>query len=327
VIGRVPWPSAWAPDRLLPVAAFAALAASFVFELMRHLGTAGDFWTFWAASRATAAGLDPYLRTSLTAVASLPAGPRPGSFLSPLALAVAMEPLGALPLGVARLAWFGIGLVTSAALLLLLLRLGNVRLRWWTLLGGTALLLAFQPYDLTLWLGQTDIIIAAAIAGGWVLLRRGRPYAAGLAVALAAIDVHLILGVGAYFTYTAFARRDARPLVGLGAGLLVLSAPSLLHPADLAQWVAVALPHAQRAAIEPWDTLSVLQAGSEMLGRTGGWALAAIVGVGMLGLAVAAWGRGAPDLERDLAVTAALTLGTTTFAYSQDYLLLGPGKY
>jgi hypothetical protein len=142
-------------------------------------------------------------------------------------------------------------------------------------------------------------------------------------VGLAALDVHLILGLGAYFVYGALAERRWRPLGGLCAGLLAVALPSLAHPHDLAHWVLVTLPHAQRAAIEPWDTLSVLQAASEMLGRRGGWVAAVAVGVAMVALAVAAWRRGAGRRpERDLAVAAALTLATTTFAYNQDYLLL-----
>ncbi len=310
------------PTGLPLLAAFTLLAASFVFELWRHLGAAGDFWTFWAAARAVRAGLDPYVPTALTRGAAPPAGAVPGPFLSPLFLAQAMQPLGALPLGAARLVWLALNLALSGPLVLLLLRLGGLRPTWRAVLTGAALLMAFQPYDLTLWLGQTDVIVVTAIAAGWLCMERGRPFLGGLVLSLAAVDVHLVAGVGLYLLFAARTATGRRALLGMAAGVSALGAVCLVHPADVTRWLLVTLPHAQASAIEPWDTLSVLQAASEMLGRPAGGIAAAALDVGMIGLAWSVWRRRAGTAERDLAVAAGLTLATTTFAYNQDYLLL-----
>ena len=322
--GRSARSAGWRYRWTVPFAvAFTLLAVGFVYELWRHVGTAGDFWTFWAASRALHAGLDPYVTGNLVRVAALPAGAgAPGPFLSPIVLAQIFEPLGALSFTAARLVWLGLNLALSAALVPLLLRLGGIQLRWRSVLAGTALLLAFQPYDLTLWLGQTDVLVVVAIAAGWLLIRRGRPYLGGLAVAVAAVDVHLVLAFGLYFLVTAAGRERRNALLGLATGLVALGVACLAHPADVAQWLLVTLPHAQAAAIEPWDTLSVLQAGSEILGLQGGRILAGLLDVALAALAILAWRRRGATPDRDLAVCAALALATTTFAYNQDYLLL-----
>lgn|GEM_PF-5845852 len=308
--------------RVLPAMGFAALCAAFVFEIWRHIATGGDFWTLWAAARAVAAGVDPYRTALLHRIAPLPPGPAPGSFLSPLFTAELMWPFGALPFAAARLAWLAVNAGASVLLLHLVLRASGFRPTAPVLVAGAALLMAFQPYDITLWLGQTDVLVAAALAVGWWCLSRGRPVLGGLAVALAAVDVHLLLGFGFYFVYRAVARREYRPLLGLAAGLAVLGALCLLHPADTAHWLLVTLPHAQASAIEPWDTLSVLQAASELLGAHSALAAVAPIDAGLLLLAVAAFRRPSATPEQDLAVAAVLTLATTTFAYNQDYLLL-----
>ncbi len=308
--------------RMLPMGAFTALTIGFAFELWRHIGTGGDFWTLWAASRAVGAGLDPYRTSVLLRMAPLPPGPAPGAFLSPLFVAQFLQPLAGLPFGAARMVWLVSNLFASGLLLYLLLLAGGFKPTTPVLLAGTALLMAFQPFDITLWLGQTDVLVVTAVAVGWCCLARGRPVLGGLAASLAAVDVHLLLGFGFYFVYQAVGRRHYRPLAGLTAGLVALSALCLLHPADVARWLLVTLPHAQAAAIEPWDTLSVLQAAMELLGRHGALAAVAVVDVGMLLLAVAAWRRPGTTLQDDLAVAAVLTLATTTFAYNQDYLLL-----
>ncbi len=309
-------------SRTPPLILGALIACGFLYELWRHVGAAGDFWTFWAAARATRAGLDPYLPSALAKVAPLPTGPTPGPFLSPLVLAEWLAPLGALPFLPARLLWLGLNLVLSGTLVPLLLRLGGIRLGWRSVLVGSALLMAFQPFDLTLWLGQTDIIVVTAIAVGWLCMERGRAFLGGAVLSLATLDVHLVLGVGAYLVFAAVARGQRRALGGLAAGCVALGAACLVHPADVTHWLLVTLPHAQAAAIEPWDTLSVLQAASELVGGRMGGIAAAVLDAALLTLAVRAWRHRRSTPERDLAVAAALTLATTTFAYNQDYLLL-----
>jgi len=311
-----------AAGRVLPAAALALLTCAFVSELWRHLGAAGDFWTLWAAARAVGAGLDPYVPGSLLRVAPLPAPAAPGPFLSPLFVAQAMRPLGALSFGEARLVWLALSLALSGGLVSLLLRQAGFRTTWLAVAAGAGLLMAFQPYDITLWLGQTDVLVVTALAAGWLCLERGRPFLGGVAVALAAVDVHLLFGFGFYLLFRAVARRDSRPLAGMAAGLLALAAACLMHPADLQRWLLVTLPNAQVSAIEPWDTLSALQAASELLGRHAGWIAAAALDAGLVTLAVRAWMGRAATPQRDLAVAAVLTLVTTSFAYNQDYLLL-----
>lgn len=295
------------------------LMAGFAYELWRHLPTAGDFWTFWAAARALHANLDPYLAANLTRVAVPPKAP--GSFLSPLVVAEVMEPLGALPFHIARFIWLGISLTLSAILVPLVLRQGGIPCHGRSVLAATALLLAFQPYNITLWLGQTDVFVVVAIAGGWFLMERGRPYLGGLVLSIAAIDIHFLPIFGLYLLVSAAKAERRAALFGLVTGLAAIGVACLAHPADVIQWIFVTLPHAQASAIEPWDTLSVLQATSELFGVHAGRIVTGFLDLAVIGFAIALWRRsGSP--ERDLAVCAVAALATTTFGYNQDYLLL-----
>ena len=300
-------------------AALTLLTVGFAYELWRHLPSAGDFWTFWAAARALHANLDPYVSANLTRVALPPKAP--GSFLSPLAVAEILEPLGALPFRIARLIWLAISLGLSGALVPLLLRQGGIPWHWRSALTGTALLLAFQPYNITLWLGQTDVVVVVAIATGWFLMDRGRPYLGGLVLSMAAFDIHFLPAFGLYFLVSAAKAERRAALLGLVTGLAVIGAACLAYPTDVIQWIFVTLPHAQASAIEPWDTLSVLQATSELLGVHAGRIVTALLDLAVIGVAIPIWRRGgSPD--RDLAVCAVVALATTTFGYNQDYLLL-----
>ncbi len=304
------------------VAGFALVALAFLYELHQHLGTAGDFWTFWAAARALSAGLSPYHLANLAAVAGPLPHPRPGPFLSPIFVAQLMAPLGALPFDAARLVWLGISLLCAALTLVLLLRLGGVALGAAALSAGLVLCMAFQPLSFTLWLGQTDTIVVAAVAVGWYAIQRGRPLLGGLAASLAAVDPHLLAGLGVYLLFRAVARRDRLPLAGFAIGGVLALGLCWLHPAMTTYWLRVTLPHAQAAAIEPWDTLNWLQAWSELLGpRLAVWPTLAL-DVALTLLALRLWTRVDATPARDLAVVAVWTLATTTFAYNQDYTLL-----
>ncbi len=304
------------------VAGSALVALAFLYELHQHLGTAGDFWTFWAAARALSAGLSPYHLKNLVAAAGPLPHPRPGPFLSPIFVAEVMAPLGALPFGAARLVWLGVSLLCVAATLPVLVRLGGASARWTALAAGAVLCMAFQPLSFTLWLGQTDTLVVAALAVGWYALRRGRPLLGGLAAAVAAVDPHLLAGLGLYLLFRALARRDRLPLFGFAVGGAVVFGLCLLHPAMTDHWLRVTLPQAQVAAIEPWDTLNWLQAWSELLGpHLAVWPTVAL-DLFLILLALGLWARPDATPARDLAVVAVLTLATTTFAYNQDYTLL-----
>ena len=303
-------------------AGFALVALAFLYELYQHIGTAGDFWTFWAAARALSAGLSPYHIANLAAVAGPLPHPRPGPFLSPIFVAQTMAPLGALPFGVARLLWLGISLLCVAVTLPLLLRLGGMAVGGTVLAAGAVLCMAFQPLSFTLWLGQTDTLVVAAVAAGWYALQRGRPLLGGLAAAVAAVDPHLLAGLGLYLLFRAVARRDRLPLLGFAIGGVVALGLCWLHPAMTTYWLRVTLPRAQAAAIEPWDTLSWLQAWSELLGPHLAIFPTVALDVTLVLLSFGLWARADATPARDLAVVAVLTLATTTFAYNQDYTLL-----
>lgn len=300
------------------------LGLGFVYELWRHLPAPGDLWTFWAAARALSDGLNPYVFGSLTRVAPIPSGPTPGPFLSPLFVAQVLRPFGTLPFATAQRVWLAGNLALAAALVWLLLRLGGASSRWPAVVGVVAGLAAFQPLNLTLWLGQTDVVFVVAIAAGWLLYQRGRPLLGGLVMSVGVVDIHLMVGFGCALLYAAVARRQWRPLAGLAAGVAIETAACLLHPHDVAYWLTVALPHAQSAAIEPWDTVSVLQATSEIWGLRLGVVITVVTGLGSLLAAVYAWRRCRPGDQGtdELAVAAALTLVLTTFAYGQDFLVV-----
>lgn len=165
-----PWES-WLP----PVAAVAIAAA--IMLPLKVQNKMADFEVYWtAATRAQHA--EPLYRPS----------DEHYQFKYLPAFAMALTPLAALPLPVAKRVWFGISVALLVALVALSLRLlpRPLRLPAWVIVAVTLLALTkFYAHELVL--GQTNLLLGAVAVAALAMLHSRRDMAAGATFGAAVI--------------------------------------------------------------------------------------------------------------------------------------------
>ena len=162
-----------APTLTLRLAmAAAAFALAFGLSWLRIGHGAPDFYVFWTAARHTAAPYDPAIIAALERQIHL-SGVWP--FAYPPTFLLLVWPFAQAPLALAYPLWTGV----SAALFFFAAS-HLVKPVWATLALAAAPIVFFSAM-----LGQTSLIVAAAMIGGW-LWRDHRPLAAGALFGLAA---------------------------------------------------------------------------------------------------------------------------------------------
>lgn len=199
------------------------------------LFTPWDFEAFWGGARALNLGLDPYNPRNLQAL-SIQA-----PYVSPLFLAELLQPLAHLPLMTAKMIWTALNFLEAAATIVILLSLSKIKLTLQSLILGTTLFMAFEPFSGTIYLGQTDILVVLALALSWRCLEHRRLFLAGLVVCLGATNPHLITGIGLYYLYRSLRRREYRLLIGMAAGGAALLASLLVHVSYSKEWLTTIL--------------------------------------------------------------------------------------
>lgn len=182
----------------------------------KALSGSGDFDTYYVAAGDALAGRPLYRETG--------AGP----YLYPPLFAVLLAPLSRVPYPVAHALWF----LLNAALFAFMLRFAESLLpapprskavAW---LARGALAFACVTLADNLSMAQANVVVAALVAAGFMAWTSGRPFAAGLALSLAAA-----LKVSpALFLLFFLVRREGRVLAGWAAGfaLWLLLVPSLV---------------------------------------------------------------------------------------------------
>lgn len=287
-----------------------------------------DFVVFWGAGQALNAGLDPY-QVSVAQGSGLPE-----PFFSPIVLAEFFRPFAALLPSVmeAKLVWTAINVLGGAALCMILVRLSGLRMSIRSAILAATLLVAFEPFTAAMVLGQTDILVVLTIAVSWLLIESKRLFLAGVVFCLGACNPHLILGVGVYYLYRAIFRREPRLLLGMGTGAIGLVLCSALYPAYTVEWLTRVLPATQaRSAhnafqitlIQLAEAYSAIGGLSHSQGLRIGGLVTAIIAALSLVAAVMIWRRGnGQAMAIDMSAAVALSLGATTYAFHQDYLLL-----
>ena len=155
------------------IALFAIAAVVFVLKLSEKMP---DFEVYWRAASHALAG-EPLYR------------PEDGHWLFKYlpVFAVLMIPIALVPLTVAKAIWFFALLVALILLLRLCLQLlPDRRHADWLLVVGTTVVMG-KFYGRELWLGQTNLLLTAAVAGAVVAMKQGREVVAGLFVAIAIV--------------------------------------------------------------------------------------------------------------------------------------------
>ena len=291
--------------------ALGLVAFGFVETYESRWLAANDFSGIWAGGRAIALGLDPYDPATWQATARSLQGQVPESrvYGYPGWIAVAMVPLGALPLRVAALMWTIVGIALAALAIRSLLRDRVPGLPAVHALAGVTLLLS-QPAFVAFYNGQWSFVLLALTSVAVVQLHR-RPALAGVAGAAALLaKPHLFLLAVPVLVWNAPRRAAVAALAVVAAAVVVslLLAPGW-PPAYVEHVLNARLPGRPRATTLPTALF-------DLFGPAGLWLAAATLIV--LAVASVRLGRG----DAGLAVALALSVAFAPYAWSYDQLLL-----
>ncbi len=196
--------------RIAVVALTAVLVARTAFMAYRKGAAPEDLHSWLLGGRAVIEGRDPY---SLHTAGWM-------WFALPPWFALAMVPMAALPVGVAAAAWETVALAAAAAAVWLGARVVACGRRPRDFVLALApFLLVFRTFDSDLRLLQINSIVLAAIVVGLLLVVRGREFAGGLALGVAAcVKLTPVL----FLPYLLFTRR-LRASAGVTCGVVVLA--------------------------------------------------------------------------------------------------------
>lgn len=303
-------------DDLAYLAGLAAgLAGLFVFGFVeahasRWIGD-NDFSGIWAGGRAIVLGLDPYDAASWQA-ASLSLqrqSPESAVYGYPGWVAVAMIPLGLLPVRDAALVWMVAGLALAAIALRALLRSRVRGMPVAHTLVGLSLLMS-QPAFVAFYNGQWSFVLLGLVCIAVLLLHR-RPALAGVAGAAA-----ILVKPQLFLIALPALARDA-PRRSALAGLALVAAAIVLSLALAPGWPQEYLRHVLQARLPDRPRATTLPTALfDLIGPPGLWlAAAALVA---LALASLAFRRG----DARLAVALAVSLAFAPYAWSYDQLVL-----
>lgn len=297
----------------------AGLAGLFAFGfvelwLERYL-LSNDFSGIWAGGRALVLGRDPYDAGGWIATATALQGqvPQTAVYGYPGYIAVALAPLGLLPLPLAALVWT-IGGVTLAAIALgLLLRRVVPGMPPLHGLFGATLLLS-QPGFTSFYDGQWSFLLVAATAGLVLALGARRPLLAGACGALLLAKPHLFAVALVPLARAAAVRGAGRAVaVAAGAGLVLAAASLALMPA----WPAAFVAHAGAPRLGSPRVTTLPVAAGDLAGP-----LAGALALGAILLAVAVASRFRSTGDAYLGAWLAASFAAAPYAWSYDQLVL-----
>jgi hypothetical protein len=259
-----------APRRLLlAVAALVMIAAggvAFQNLFLSDRKPPVDFAAFWVAGDLALRGQNPYDAPAVRArqrEAGINADAAVMMWNPPWVLTLVM-PFALAPFVPAYGLWalIHIGLVLAATELLWRAvapadseqRTRHLRLRWVAYLVG----LSFVPTTYLIGIGQITAVVLAGLAGFALLARNGRPFLAGMAVAVTAAKPHLLTVFSAWLLVEALRSRSGR-LTVLGGALVGVAAclpPTLADPAVWQQYRAAVTAPADADHYSPanWQT-------------------------------------------------------------------------
>ena len=303
-------------DDLAYLAGLAAgLAGLFAFGFVdvhasRWIGD-NDFSGIWAGGRAIVLGLDPYDAASWqeTAVSLQGQSPESRVYGYPGWIAVAMIPLGLLPVRDAALVWMVAGIALAAIAVRALLRSRVRGLPAAHTLVGLSLLMS-QPALVAFYDGQWSFALLALTCVAILLMHR-RPALAGLAGAAA------VLAKPQLFLIALPALARDAPRRSAVAALALIAAAIGLSLALAPGWPAEYLRHVLQARLPDRPRVTTLPTALfDLIGPAGLW-LAALALVA-LALASLAFRRG----DARLAVALSISLAFAPYTWSYDQLLL-----
>jgi hypothetical protein len=264
-----------------------------------------DFQVFYEGAAALARGQSPYV----------------GDFVSPPWFALAIVPLTALPLSVARAVWLGLNLALLVAATAAAARLADARWPPRRVLLAAVLCALWPPVTFGLKLGQNSLLAWLLVLSAVLAARADRPATSGALLALAAIKPQLAFLFGAGLALRAWRLGQTTRLLVAGALALLLlgTAVALLAPDSYVDLMQL--------RPQPWNywgsNVGLPPLLAAFLGSPERGLLAyvplALLGMGLL---LARWRDAAADLGWLGAITACGTLVLTPYAYPYDAVLL-----
>ena len=292
-----------------------ALTLSGVLEYRDSQMAHSDFSYIWAGPRTILDGKDPYDAAEWSAsVARLgtEAFDDPAVYAYPPFVAIALLPIGALPLSVAAGLWAWSGLLAAALAVRILLR-SVVPARALVHGVGAGILLLSQPAVVTLYSGQWTFWLLAALALLVVALRTHRGAVAALSsvALLAKPQVALVmLGGLAWRSWRRAESREAALMLVLPAAIVLISAATMVG-----WWISWIMEVPGVRSREPHITTL-----AAALADLGAAAPALTVAVALLAAAITAFSD--PRRADSAALWIALALLVAPYARSYDHLLL-----
>jgi hypothetical protein len=247
------------------------------------------------------------LSAQTSAILGLGPGFNPQPFISPPPMAWLVTPLTALPFITALLIWTAV-LIAALLWTWYLLAPGEGLARFAHLL----LWIGVFPVAFGVMVGQPGVLVAAAVATSWWLIRADRPFAAGLVLSLLVLKPQLALLVPVALLVAGYRKTFAGWL--LASAVIGIVSLALLGPDGVARYLDV-LKQTQTAA---WD-ITRRYSISGPLGL--GWSLR-VAEIAVLGMTVAAAWRGRKSPERVIAAGIAGSLLFTPYLAFQDFLML-----
>jgi hypothetical protein len=237
------------------------------------------------------------------------------------------------PLYPPTLAWFvapfaALPFATGYALWNVLL-VASLLITWWLTvppssrlvrLGHLAFAVALPAVAFGLLLGQVVIVVAAAVSISWWLLRRNRPFAAGLVLSLIALKPQLALMV----PIALFVAGQSRAFLGWAAGSLVMLGAALATIGfGGLQTYAVLLAGSEhyRGAMHVYPELTL--PGLLGSGRAGALAQGLVVVLTL----ILVWRRRGSGLEFPFAAGLCASMLIATFLHAQDVSVLLPAAW
>jgi hypothetical protein len=284
-------PSRW---RFVGTAAAAALlAAAFIANSIansRHEDyRESNYAKFWIAGHMILTGQSPYNPAQWEAEhLRLGSARNPDPiFLYPLPQAFLLTPLALVPPASSFVLWGIISqAVIAASCYALLRRSGSVEPKRLAV-PLSLILLFFGPVYLSLQIGSIGAIALAACVGCILLLDRKQPFLAGVVLSVLTLKppqgFPILLLAALWFLL----RKDARPILGMLAGALVLLLCGLLYDPH---WIATFLATSQVVSGRTIGTQSNIWSFSYLLCRQDGICTAVAGSIGLIAfLALGAW--------------------------------------
>ena len=225
-----------------------------------------DFEDYYYGSQARAAGLDPYQRSALDAVAGRQV---PGRFLYPPVTLWAFRPLTMLDLRSAKLLFFSLKCLALAALLVIWIKHFNPLPEHAWLLAAVGLLGFGRPAELDLRTGNISTFEQLALWSAFLCYLRGRAWlGCGLVCAVATFKLTPILLLAPWVV--AGTRRDRVAAAVCGAAWAFLVFNPWTNPPELVgEFFRTAAAQDERGAMNP-SSLAMLRDCADALQRLAG---------------------------------------------------------